>query len=144
MVNEPLREVPAGTPGRETVWGSDAVAAMLRALDVPYIALWTVVYYGVPCLFLFANNRSFHNDERHQARVARERGRPLENKWIGQRIAEPDIDLAAMARAQGAIGIGPVWNAAELAPAIDQAIRSVREGAVRVVDVRVAPGYDNQ
>ena len=70
-------------------------------------AVWTAAHYKLPCLFIVANNRSFYNDEMHQERVARERGRPVENKWIGQRIDEPDIDLAMMARAQGAIGIGP-------------------------------------
>ena len=64
-------------------------------------ALWTATHYRVPCLFVVANNRSFYNDELHQERVAKERGRPVENKWIGQRIDEPDIDLAMMARAQG-------------------------------------------
>jgi len=62
----------------------------------------------LPCLMIVANNRSFYNDELHQERVAKERGRPVENKWIGQRIDQPDIDLAAMGRAQGAVGIGPV------------------------------------
>ena len=74
-------------------------------------AVWTATHYRVPCLMLIANNRSFYNDELHQERVARERGRPVENKWIGQRIDEPDIDLAAMARAQGAEGIGPDYAA---------------------------------
>lgn len=105
-------------------------------------ALWTAVHYGIPCLILVANNRSFYNDEVHQERVARERGRPVENKWIGQRIGEPDIDLAMMARAQGAEGIGPVARAEELAPAIARGIATVRDGAVCVVDVRVLPGYD--
>src|SRR6185369_4328985 len=49
-------------------------------------ALWTAAHYRVPCLLLIANNRSFYNDEMHQERVARERSRPVENKWIGQRI----------------------------------------------------------
>ena len=40
--------------------------------------------------------------------MARQRNRPVANRWIGQRIADPDIDLAAMARAQGCVGIGPV------------------------------------
>ena len=71
-------------------------------------ALWTATHYKIPCLLVVANNRSFYNDELHQERVAKERARPVENKWIGQRIDEPDIDLAAMARAQGAEGIGPV------------------------------------
>src|SRR2546427_429190 len=50
-------------------------------------AIWTAAHYKLPCLFLVANNRSFYNDEMHQERVAKERGRPVENKWIGQRSA---------------------------------------------------------
>jgi thiamine pyrophosphate-dependent acetolactate synthase large subunit-like protein len=105
-------------------------------------ALWTATHYKLPCLILVANNRSFYNDEMHQERVAKERGRPVENKWIGQRIDEPDIDLAAMARAQGAVGIGPVKQLDELKPSIEKAIKHVKAGAVCVVDVRVMPGYD--
>ena len=105
-------------------------------------ALWTATHYGIPCLILVANNRSFFNDELHQERVAKERSRPVENRWIGQRISGPDIDLAMMARAQGAEGIGPVTQVAELASAIEKGLRLARNGAVCVVDVRVAPGYD--
>jgi thiamine pyrophosphate-dependent acetolactate synthase large subunit-like protein len=105
-------------------------------------ALWTATHYGIPCLILVANNRSFFNDELHQERVAKERSRPVENRWIGQRISGPDIDLAMMARAQGAEGIGPVTKVVELAPAIEKGLRLARDGAVCVVDVRVAPGYD--
>ena len=50
-------------------------------------------------LLIVANNRSFYNDEVHQERVARMRSRPVENKWIGQRISDPDVDLAAIGRA---------------------------------------------
>jgi thiamine pyrophosphate-dependent acetolactate synthase large subunit-like protein len=105
-------------------------------------ALWTATHYKLPCLIVVANNRSFYNDEMHQERVARERGRPVENKWIGQRIDEPDIDLAAMARAQGAVGIGPITQLSELKPALEKAINHVKAGAVCIVDVRVLPGYD--
>jgi thiamine pyrophosphate-dependent acetolactate synthase large subunit-like protein len=105
-------------------------------------AVWTAAHYKLPCLFLVANNRSFYNDEMHQERVAKERGRPVENKWIGQRIDEPDIDLAMMARSQGAVGIGPIREIAELKAALAQAIEKTKGGAVCVVDVRVMPGYD--
>ena len=105
-------------------------------------ALWTATHYKLPCLIMVANNRSFYNDELHQERVARERGRPVENKWIGQRIDEPDIDLAAMARAQGAVGIGPVKDISQLGSSLKEAIGHVKNGAVCVVDVRVVPGYD--
>jgi hypothetical protein len=74
--------------------------------------------------------------------VARMRGRPVENKWIGQRINEPDIDLAMLAVAQGAKGIGPVTDPDKLRSAIAQGVRAVQDGDVVVIDARVRPGYD--
>ena len=44
-------------------------------------ALWTAAHYRIPLLLVVANNQSFFNDEVHQERMARERGRPVENKW---------------------------------------------------------------
>jgi thiamine pyrophosphate-dependent acetolactate synthase large subunit-like protein len=99
------------------------------------------VHYRIPILIVVANNRSFYNDEVHQERVARMRGRPVENKWIGQRIDDPDIDLAAIGRAQGALGWGPIARREDLAPALAEAITAVEDGRVAVVDVRVRPGY---
>jgi thiamine pyrophosphate-dependent acetolactate synthase large subunit-like protein len=104
-------------------------------------ALWTAAHYRIPLLIVVANNRSFYNDELHQERVARMRGRPVENKWIGQRIGDPDVDVAALARAQGAVAFGPINRAAELAPMFAQAIEVVENGAVAVVDVHVEPGH---
>jgi len=104
-------------------------------------ALWTAAHYKIPLLIVIANNRSFFNDELHQERVARVRNRPIENRWVGQRISEPDIDLAAMARAQGAQGFGPVTAIGDLGPTFAKAIAAVEAGHVAVVDVRVEPGY---
>jgi thiamine pyrophosphate-dependent acetolactate synthase large subunit-like protein len=105
-------------------------------------ALWTAVHYRLACVMIVANNRSFYNDEVHQERVARARGRPVENKWIGQRMSDPDVDLAAMARAQGATAWGPVTRAGDLAVTLRAALDAAASGAVAVVDVRVTPGYD--
>jgi thiamine pyrophosphate-dependent acetolactate synthase large subunit-like protein len=105
-------------------------------------AVWTAAHYQIPCLMIVCNNRSFYNDELHQGRMAAHRGRPEENRWIGQHIAEPDIDIAAMARSQGALGIGPVTKPADVQPAIEQGIAAVRGGQVCVIDARVLPGYD--
>lgn len=104
-------------------------------------ALWTAVHYGVPLLVVVANNRSYYNDEVHQERVALARGRPVENKWIGQQMIEPELDLAMLARSQGAVGLGPVRQLDQLEDALAQAIAAVDEGQVAVVDVRVEPGY---
>ncbi|HEX3971057.1 MAG TPA: thiamine pyrophosphate-dependent enzyme [Stellaceae bacterium] len=105
-------------------------------------ALWTAVHYRVPLLIVICNNRSFYNDELHQERVAKERDRAPANKWIGQHMGDPDLDFATIARGQGAVGIGPVKNHAELEGALKQAIAAVDDGKVVVVDVRVAGGYD--
>ncbi len=104
-------------------------------------AIWTAAHYKIPLLIVVANNRSFFNDELHQERVARMRNRPVENRWVGQRISEPDIDIAGIARAQGAQGFGPVKAASDLAATFAKAIAAVDAGAVAVVDVRVEPGY---
>jgi thiamine pyrophosphate-dependent acetolactate synthase large subunit-like protein len=104
-------------------------------------ALWTAVRNDIPLLIVVANNRSFFNDELHQERVALQRGRPVENRWIGQAIRGPDIDLATMARCQGCTGIGPVEDPKQLVAAIGDAVAAVRAGKVCVVDVRVATGY---
>jgi len=104
-------------------------------------ALWTATHYRLPCLFIVCNNRSFYNDEAHQERVARMRGRPVENKWIGQRINEPDIDLALLAVAQGAKGIGPVTDPAKLSGAIAQGVRATLDGEVCVIDARLRRRY---
>jgi thiamine pyrophosphate-dependent acetolactate synthase large subunit-like protein len=104
-------------------------------------ALWAATHYRIPLLMVIANNRSFFNDELHQERVARMRNRPIENRWVGQRISEPDIDLAAMARAQGATAFGPVTTIDELPGVFAKAIAAVEAGEVVVVDTRVEPGY---
>jgi thiamine pyrophosphate-dependent acetolactate synthase large subunit-like protein len=105
-------------------------------------AVWTATHYQIPCLMIVCNNRSFFNDERHQERIAIARGRPPENRWIGQHIGEPDVDIAAMARSMGAMGIGPVEKPEEIGAALKLGIEAVEQGKVCVIDARVAPGYD--
>ncbi len=104
-------------------------------------ALWTGVRYRVPVLIVIANNESFFNDELHQERMARLRGRPVENRWIGMRLSDPDMDLAGLARDQGAKGYGPVRTVDALKAAIAQGVADVQAGAVAVIDARVAPEY---
>ena len=104
-------------------------------------AIWTAVHYRIPLLIVVCNNRSFFNDELHQERVARIRNRPPENRWIGQRISDPDIDCSGLAQAQGAVGFDPVTKTSDLVATFENAIAAVEQGRVAVVDVRVEPGY---
>ena len=102
-------------------------------------ALWTAAHYRIPLLIIVANNQSYFNDEMHQDRVAKLRGRARENKWIGQKIIDPEINLSQMAISQGLKGFGPIKKSKELELAISQSVEFVKSGHSVVVDVRVGP-----
>jgi thiamine pyrophosphate-dependent acetolactate synthase large subunit-like protein len=102
-------------------------------------ALWTAARHRIPLLVLINNNRSYFNDELHQETVARRRNRPVENRWIGQRISDPDVNLAQFAEAQGAVGIGPITSVADLGPAIARGAEILKNGGVCLIDVHVEP-----
>lgn len=104
-------------------------------------AIWTAVRFRVPLLILVADNRSFYNDEVHQERVAVMRNRPVANKGIGQRIEDPPVDIAAIARAQGAAGYGPVETRDALSDRMKDAVAHVESGGVAVVDCIIERGY---
>jgi acetolactate synthase-1/2/3 large subunit len=99
-------------------------------------AVWTACHYHIPTLIVINNNTSWGNDEHHQINIAKRRSRPPENAWIGQRMAEPDIDFAALARGYGAWAEGPVEDPAALADVFRRAVAEVEAGNVAVVDVR--------
>jgi thiamine pyrophosphate-dependent acetolactate synthase large subunit-like protein len=100
--------------------------------------LWTAVHYRIPALWIIANNCSYFNDEMHQDTVARARGRPVQNRWIGQRMEEPLVDFAALARPFGAEGFGPIEDPDALGSTLRRAVEVVRARGAAVVDVHVA------
>jgi thiamine pyrophosphate-dependent acetolactate synthase large subunit-like protein len=102
-------------------------------------ALWTAVHYGIPALVVVNDNASFFNDEPHQAEVARHRGRPVANSWIGMRITDPPVDIAALARSYGCWASDTVTDPDDLAPALAAARRHALDGEVAVVHVRTGP-----
>ena len=102
-------------------------------------SLWTAGQRQLPLLAVINNNRSFLNDERHQDRVAQARGRPRENKWVGQRLDDPPPGLCAIAKAQGWASVGPVALSEELPEAFDRALASIASGRPTLVDVLVDP-----
>lgn len=108
-------------------------------------ALWTAAHCRLPCLILVANNRSFFNDEVHQERVARARGRPWENKGIGQQISNPIPDLNAYAKSLGLMVPGPcVTDRRELPGMMLKAVKLAREGHSVVMDIGYLPdGYSS-
>ena len=105
------------------------------------MALWTAAHDNIPLLIVVANNRSYFNDELHQERVARHRGRPVENRWIGQRLDDPPINIPELARSMGLEAPGPVERVEDLPKALEGAISLVENGRPVVLDVVIDPGY---
>ncbi|HEX6025225.1 MAG TPA: thiamine pyrophosphate-binding protein [Solirubrobacter sp.] len=106
--------------------------------DLMYVpeALWTAAHHRLPLLIVVHNNRTYGKDELHQAEIARARGRPGAPPPRGIRIEAPHIDFAALARAQGVHGIGPIEDPAGLDRVLIEAVRRVRDEEVPVlVDV---------
>ena len=104
-------------------------------------ALWTAAHMDIPLMIVVADNRSYFNDEMHQERVAQMRDRPPQNRWIGQRIDEPRVDLVAMARAQGFEAEAPVSTAGALAKALKKGADIVAKGGRYFIDSVIEPGY---
>jgi len=104
-------------------------------------ALWTASRMEIPVMIVVADNRSYYNDEMHQERVAVARSRPVQNRWIGQRIDEPRVDLVAMARAQGFESEDPVSTTEALAKALQRGAQIVANGGRYFIDSVIDPGY---
>jgi benzoylformate decarboxylase len=104
-------------------------------------ALWSASHFEIPVMIVVADNRSYFNDELHQERVAQMRSRPPQNRWIGQQIDKPRVDLVAMARAQGFDSEAPVTTSDELARALKRGADIVANGGRYFIDSLVQPGY---
>jgi len=84
------------------------------------------------------NNTSWFNDEEHQFNIAKNRGRPPENAYIGTTTREPDVDIAKVSEGYGAYVEGPIIEPDDLAAAFKRAVKVVEAGGVAVVDVRTS------
>ena len=99
-------------------------------------ALWTAAHHQIPLLTIIYNNQSFYNSEQHQGHIAQFRNRPLENAGIGTHLDNPTIDFAKLAEGFGMYSEGPIRNAADLRPALQRALKVVKEqGIPALVDV---------
>ncbi len=99
-------------------------------------ALWTAAHHKIPMLAVMHNNRSLYNSEEHGIQIAEYRDRPVENAGIGTQITGPNVDFATLARAYEVHGEGPITQQSELRPAIERALRVVKDkGEMALVDV---------
>lgn len=85
-------------------------------------ALWTAAYHEIPMLVVMFNNRAYYNDWLHQERIAKLRGTPMENAYLGMEIDKPAIDFANIAQSFGWHGDGPITDPEEIGAALRRAI----------------------
>ena len=105
-------------------------------------ALWTAARHCIPMLIVIANNAGYYIDEQHQVTTSLARGRPTDTASVGQRISDPEVDILAMAKAQGFDGSGPVQKRSELAAAVSAGVAAVENGKCYLIDVRIRPDYE--
>jgi len=73
----------------------------------------------------------------HQETVAHLRGRPPENRLVGQQIEDPTPDLAELARGLGWKAEGPIITKGALMDVLTKAVEEVAEGACWLVDAHI-------
>jgi acetolactate synthase-1/2/3 large subunit len=97
-------------------------------------ALWIAAKHEIPMLVVMFNNRAYYNDWEHQIRMAQVRGTPPERANIGMDMRGPSPDFAGLARSMGWYAEGPIEDGRELGPALQRAIRQVKEGKPALID----------
>jgi benzoylformate decarboxylase/acetolactate synthase-1/2/3 large subunit len=99
-------------------------------------ALWIAAYHRIPLLAVMFNNRAYYNDWEHQERIARARGTDESRAYIGMEIDKPAPDFAAVARAMGWFGEGPIDDPDAVQAAVRRAAEVVAsESRPALVDV---------
>jgi thiamine pyrophosphate-dependent acetolactate synthase large subunit-like protein len=103
-------------------------------------SLWTAAKYKIPLLIVMHNNQSFYNSEEHGIEVAKFRNRPVENAGIGTHVDDPAVSFAKVAEGFGVRAEGPVQRTADLRPALERALKFVKEKKLpALVDVVSEP-----
>jgi len=102
-------------------------------------AFWTAAHHRIPLLSVMHNNRAYHQEVMHIQRMANRHQRGITNAGIGTTITDPNIDYAALVRAMGVHGEGPVTDPKDLGPALRRAADVVLKGEPALVDVVTQP-----
>jgi len=102
-------------------------------------ALWTAVHHKIPLLTVMHNNRAYHQEFMHLQRMSNRRNRGVDRAYIGTTIRDPFIDYAKLAQSMGMLGIGPIEDPKDLAPALKRAVQVVKAGEPVLIDVVSEP-----
>ena len=99
-------------------------------------AFWSIARYEVPMLIVIMNNRSYNETRARNTNnggLFFESGRDY-NGYLG----DPDVEYTKIAEAYGLRG-EKVRTSAELAPALQRSLNSMRDGKAVLLDIDVAP-----
>ncbi len=102
-------------------------------------SFWTAAHHRIPLLSVMHNNRAYHQEVMHIQRMANRHQRGIANAGIGTTITDPNIDYAALVRAMGVHGEGPITDPKDLGPALRRAVDVVLKGEPALVDVVTQP-----
>ena len=97
--------------------------------------LWSAAHHKIPLLMVMHNNRCYHQEIMHVARMAAQHNRPQHTARIGTEITNPDIDFGKLAQSMGVWGEGPITDPSKLAAALQRAMKVVKSGLPALVDV---------
>jgi thiamine pyrophosphate-dependent acetolactate synthase large subunit-like protein len=143
------------TEGRALGWGTGAATGVKLAIPNRQVvsfqgdggflfgqtdSLWTQSRYDIPVLNVITNNRSYE-ETRWQimgdSGVSGERGPAgLAGRDYVSYLGDPDVDFTKLAEAYNIPG-AIVQNTDQLKPAIERAIRTLRDGRPFMLDVRL-------
>jgi acetolactate synthase I/II/III large subunit len=109
--------------------------------DLLYLpsGLWTAAHLGLRILFVVANNRQYGNTVEHAMNIAAHRGRP-DRRYVAAGLADPPVDIAAMAASFGLWTTGPVTSVDALEEQLAAAIAIVESGRPALIEV-LTPGF---
>jgi thiamine pyrophosphate-dependent acetolactate synthase large subunit-like protein len=138
------------TEGRSLGWGTGAAAGVQVALPKRQVvsfqgdggflfgqsdSLWTMSRYDLPVLNVIFNNHSYE-EVRWNIMGAGGASGKAGRDYIGY-LGDPDVDFTKLAAAYNIDG-AVVRNSDELRPAIERAIKTMRNGRPFMLDVHVA------
>jgi benzoylformate decarboxylase len=137
------------TEGRSLGWGTGAAAGVQLALPTRQVvslqgdggflfgqtdSLWTMSRYDLPVLTVIFNNRSYE-EVRWNIMGAGGASGKAGRDYIGY-LGDPDVDFTKLAAAYNIPG-ATVRNTDELRPAIQRAIKTMRDGRPFMLDVLI-------
>jgi thiamine pyrophosphate-dependent acetolactate synthase large subunit-like protein len=129
--------------GASLAVGAETIAVDVQGDgDLLYLpsALWTASHMRLPVLIVVHNNRQYGNTVEHAIRIAESRHRSAEHRYVGAGLADPPVDIAALAASYGVWSAGPISNPAALAEQLSAAVEVVQAGRPALIDV-LTPGF---